>query len=170
MLFDTKLISGDIGRITCAVLGVVPLISIFSAGASWRTSSDSAKDVKGRPPSWFFSFIWAIVVILLFFVVLVVAFRAVDIGAVVYITVLIMLFTILAVTWLYVYNQKGDKVGGVAIMGFVVFSSLLLMAGVSNIKYDDVSESLTKPLLSSMVSVPLTWGIYAMILNFFDIN
>jgi tryptophan-rich sensory protein len=175
MFASTELIKNDPLRISVAVIGtLVPAVGIFVSGALMRTSSDTAKKVQGRPQSWFFSFAWSIIVIIFALVAIVCAFSMKSKSSLIATLVLIVLFTLVAIMWLYFYNEKNNKSAGAQTLGVTIILTLWLLftSATSTYTDDDDDENVvrSKTFVSTLLCVPVTWCIYALLLNMFDAN
>lgn len=177
-MFETNLIRPnndkvDALRVSVAVVAsIVPIVGIFTAGAVWPTSSDSAATVQGRPPSWFFAFMWTVIVLMLSFVAIISSLNMLTVASLVGLLVLVLLFTVVAIGWLWYYNHRQDKNGAALTLGLAVLVTVLLYATVSTSQYqDDASTNVTtRTLNSTLVAFPLVWCSYALLLNMFDAN
>jgi len=152
-------------QIVAIVAAVVLTPAIFYiGGVIWPTGPEAGENVKFRPPSKSFMWIWIVVILLIMasWIMASVFPQLTAEGSKVRInqnllgvtSVMFVFFIALAVTWQYVYKEVGKKEAGWVLWATLAIGvGLLVLTGKAN-------------WLSGLLMVlPATWVLFAAIMN-----
>jgi tryptophan-rich sensory protein len=153
-------------------LGIVnaflPVLLIMIVGSTvFSPGSDNATEIRGRPPGWFFAFIWSLIT-LLWSLALVVSTMCTK-SAVLFILFQSMsLVTVLTVfLWLVVNSMDKESGTTAQVLAVCTFLSLTLLV----ISVTAATENVNTSLIMSLSMAPLfSWCSIATLLNFLAIN
>ncbi len=108
-MFATNLLKAEPWRYACIIEAVLPAL-VIGAGATWFSpTSQTAKNVKGRPPGWAFGVIWLVLIIVWTLALILSAMNMRKNMALLGLIIFSLLSLIMCFAWL-ILNKKDLKI------------------------------------------------------------
>jgi tryptophan-rich sensory protein len=161
-LYATKLTGA---RWIAVATAALPPVVIFGLGSIFlKPGNNNGANVKGRPPGWFFGFIWFVIVVLWGFSNLTSGYVLENNSFIVY-TVLTFMSVIMTALWLGFNSRDSSDQRCVWVLGALVGFTLGMIIISTTATTKDGILALGLPL-----TVLFTWSTLALLLNLFSIN
>ena len=178
-MFKNNRLKANPERCLGIVAGALPAVMIYGAKYVYKIDKNAGKDVKGRPAAMIFGLMWLLIVGILAFSGVVAALRF-DTTSLVLQSSVALVFALLAVAWMRYYHSSKDQditsdmrkmhmSSSVQALGLLVLSSILYLT-IETTATTDTNEDDIRIMLASVATLPVGWGLYALILNFFEAN
>lgn len=163
-LFDKNNL--DTHRYISIGLSILPALGIYGGSLMlWKDSEDAGNNIVGRPDSWVFSFVWSVIIILWVLALILASFHF-DKNWLVGLHVLSFITTLLAVLWMYYYNDDKKETSAQILIATNLFACLSLFATLSA-----TSDNKTATGIATLCIVPLfVWTNAATLFNYIEIN
>ena len=161
---------------------VFPFACVFGASLIWPVNTSKTDDLQGRPPPVIFMIIWTLICIVLTTLPLVAIATYESKKTIWLISLLVVIISIVCAIWL-LSDYNSDNVASCLSLAVVVMLSLVLLITILLRKpvrdlaplkclkpFDRISPCTTQLVLASSMSLPITWGIYALMMNLTNAN
>ena len=164
------------------VAAVFPFACVFGASWVWPVDTSKTKDLQGRPPPAIFIIVWTLICIVLTTLPLVAIATYKSKRTIVLISVLVVIVSIVCAIWL-LSDHNSNNAASCLSLAIVVMLSIILLITILLRKpdrdltplqcfkpFDRVSPETTQLVLASSMSLPITWGTYALMMNLTSVN
>ena len=153
------------------VVAILPWVCIFGASLLWPVDTDKTIDLKGRPPPVTFAVVWTLICVLLTLVSLVAGEKY---GRVRYlILAIVTVVCIFCTLWLF-FDHASNASASCMSLAAVILSSLVLLIVLVLCKPEKdlftLDQEKLQLVLATSMSLPITWGIYALLMNLASAN
>ena len=153
------------------VVAFLPWVCIFGSSLLWPVDQAKTNDLQGRPPPAVFAIVWTLICILL--TLLSLAVGKTYGKSRILILMVVTILCILCSLWLF-FDHSSDATGScmslaaVLLMSFVLLILLILCQPQENLYRLD--KDALQILLATGMSLPITWSVYALLMNLSNAN